>query len=81
MPISSNECKTKVNSHIIIGSTVESNTEINNLVADIVSGDGHANEAMTIDVTITDLNGNSAEHITYNIQAIHGTMILLNEEG
>ena len=64
-----------------IESTMESNVSIDNLVADIVSSDGHANEVMTIDVTITDLDGNPAEHITYNIQAIHGTMVLLNEEG
>ncbi|MCH9657610.1 PEFG-CTERM sorting domain-containing protein [archaeon] len=66
---------------ITMGSTDESDAEVDNLVADIVSSDGHANEAMTIDVTITDLEGNPAEHITYNIQAIHGTMVLLNEEG
>ncbi len=66
---------------ITIGSTVESNTQIDNLIADIVSSDGSANEVMTIDVTITELNGDPAEHITYNIQAIHGTMVLLNEEG
>ena len=70
---------------ITLGSTVESNAESNvkvdNLVADIASSDGLANEVMTIDVTITDLDGNPAEHITYNIQAIHGTMVLLNEEG
>ena len=66
---------------ITIGSTVESNVEINNLIANVVSSDGYANEVMTIDVTITDLDSNPAEHITYNIQAIHGTMVLLNEEG
>lgn len=66
---------------ITMGSTIESNAEIDNLVADIVSSDGYANEMMTIDVTITDLNGNPAEHITYNIQAIHETIVLLNEEG
>ena len=66
---------------ITIGSTVEPNTQIDNLVADIVSSDGYANEVMTIDVTITELNGDPAEHITYNIQAIHGTIVLLNEEG
>jgi predicted secreted protein with PEFG-CTERM motif len=27
------------------------------------------------------LKDNPAEHITYNIQAIHGTIVLLNEEG
>ena len=66
---------------ITIGSTIESNAKIDNLVANIVSSDGYANEVMTIDVTITDLDDNPAEHITYNIQAIHGTMVLLNEEG
>jgi len=66
---------------ITIGSTIESNVEIDNLVASVVSSDGRANEVMTIDVTITDLNGYPAEHITYNIQAIHGTIVLLNEEG
>ncbi|MGY5147221.1 MAG: cupredoxin domain-containing protein [Candidatus Nitrosopumilus sp. bin_7KS] len=66
---------------ITIGSTVESNAKIDNLVANIESSDGLANEVMTIDVTITDLNDNPAEHITYNIQAIHGTIVLLNEEG
>ena len=64
-----------------MGSTAESNTKVDNLVANIVSSDGFANEAMTIDVTITDLKDNPAEHITYNIQAIHGTIVLLNEEG
>ena len=66
---------------ITIGSTIESNAKIDNLVANIVSSDGYANGVMTIDVTITDLDDNPAEHITYNIQAIHGTMVLLNEEG
>ena len=66
---------------ITMGSTIESNTKVDNLVANIVSSDGYANEMMTIDVTITDLKDNPAEHITYNIQAIHGTIVLLNEEG
>jgi len=66
---------------ITMGSTIESNTQVDNLVANIVSSDGYANETMTIDVTITDLKDNPAEHITYNIQAIHGTIVLLNEEG
>ncbi len=68
-------------STITIGSTVESNVEIDNLITNVVSSDGYVNEVITIDVTITDLNSNPAEHITYNIQAIHGTMVLLNEEG
>ena len=66
---------------ITMGSTIESNTQVDNLVANIVSSDGYTNEMMIIDVTITDLKDNPAEHITYNIQAIHGTIVLLNEEG
>ena len=66
---------------ITIGSTVESDDKVNNLVADIVSSDGIANEEMTIDVTITDLEGNPPVHLSYNIQAIHGTIVLLNEQG
>lgn len=64
-----------------MGLTPESNTEVDNLVANIVPSDGFANEVMTIDVTITDLKDNPAEHIIYNIQAIPGTIVLLNEEG
>ena len=66
---------------ITMGSTIEPNLEVDNLIANIVSSEGNANEVMTIDVTITDLDGNPAEHVTYNIQAIHGTIVLLNEEG
>ncbi|MGH1567848.1 MAG: cupredoxin domain-containing protein [Nitrosopumilus sp.] len=66
---------------ITMGSTIEPNLEVDNLIANIVPSEGNANEVMTIDVTITDLDGNPAEHITYNIQAIHGTIVLLNEEG
>jgi predicted secreted protein with PEFG-CTERM motif len=66
---------------ITIGTSIEPNPEVDNLIANIVSSEGNANEVMTIDVTITDLDGNPAEHITYNIQAIHGTIVLLNEEG
>ncbi|MDH5431587.1 MAG: PEFG-CTERM sorting domain-containing protein [Nitrosopumilus sp.] len=66
---------------ITIGTSIEPNHEVDNLIANIVSSEGNANEVMTIDVTITDLDGNPAEHITYNIQAIHGTIVLLNEEG
>ena len=66
---------------ITMGSTIESEDKVSNLVADIMPSDGIANKAMTIDVTITDMEGNPPEHLSYNIQAIHGTIVLLNEEG
>ena len=36
---------------------------------------------MTIDLTLTDLDGNGIEHITYNIKASQGTEVVLDEEG
>ena len=36
---------------------------------------------MTIDLTLTDLDGNGIEHITYNIKATQGSDVVLNEEG
>jgi len=56
-------------------------TELDQMMAEIMTSDGIANEEMTIDLTITDLEGNGVEHITYNIKATQGTEILLNEEG
>ena len=56
-------------------------TELDQMMAEIMTSDGIANEKMTIDLTITDLEGNGADHITYNIKATQGTEILLNEEG
>jgi predicted secreted protein with PEFG-CTERM motif len=42
---------------------------------------GMANEAMTIDLTLTDFDGNGIEHITYNIKATQGSDVVLDEEG
>jgi len=56
-------------------------TELDQMMAEIMTSDGIANEEMTIDLTITNLEGNGVEHITYNITATQGTEILLNEEG
>ena len=53
----------------------------NQMMAEISTGDGTANEEMNIDLTLTDLEGNGVEHITYNIQAIQGDDVLLDEEG
>ncbi len=51
------------------------------IMAEIQTSDGMANEAMTIDLTLTDLEGNGIEHITYNIKATQGSDVLLDEEG
>ena len=68
---------------ITVGNTLEADTAalVDSLVADIVTSAGNMGEEMTIDVTITDVDGNPAQHLTYNIQANQGTLVLLNEEG
>lgn len=55
--------------------------ELDQLMAEIVTSDGIANEEMSIDMTLTDLEGNGVEHITYNIKATQGSSVLLDEEG
>ncbi len=55
--------------------------EPDQMMAEIMNSDGTANEEMTIDFTLTDLEGNGVEHITYNIKATQGSEILLDEEG
>jgi len=51
------------------------------MMVEIMTSDGMANEGMTIDLTLTDLGGNSVEHITYNIKAMQGSETLLDENG
>jgi predicted secreted protein with PEFG-CTERM motif len=55
--------------------------DLNEIMAEIQTSDGMANEAMTIDLTLTDLDGNGIEHITYNIKAMQGSDVVLDEEG
>ena len=55
--------------------------DLNEIMAEIQTSDGMANEAMTIDLTLTDLDGNGIEHITYNIKATQGSDVVLDEEG
>ena len=55
--------------------------DLNEIMAEIQTSDGMANEAMTIDLTLTDLEGNGIEHITYNIKATQGSDVVLDEEG
>jgi len=51
------------------------------MMAEIMTSNGVANEEMSIDLTLTDLEGNGVEHITYNIMATQGDDVLLDEEG
>jgi len=55
--------------------------ELDQIMAEIQTGDGTANKAMTVDLTLTDLDGNGIEHITYNIKARQGSDVVLDEEG
>ena len=55
--------------------------DLNEIMAEIKTSDGLDNEPMTIDLMMTDLEGNGIEHITYNIIAMQGSEIILEEEG
>ena len=55
--------------------------DLNEIMAEINTSDGMANEPMTIDLTMTDLEGNGIEHITYKIKATQGSEVILDEEG
>jgi len=54
--------------------------ELDQIMAEFQTSDGVANNAMTIDLTLTDLDGNGIEHITYNIKATQGSDVVLDEE-
>ena len=68
----------EISEPVIIMATV---VEPDQMMAEIITGDGIANEAMTIDLTLTDLEGNGIEHITYIIKAVQGSNTVLEEEG
>jgi predicted secreted protein with PEFG-CTERM motif len=55
--------------------------DINDIMAEIKTSDGMANTPMSIDLTLTDLAGNSLEHITYHIKATQGSNVVLDEDG
>lgn len=55
--------------------------DLNQIMAEIKTGDGMMNKPMTVDLTMTDLGGNGIEHITYNIKATQGSEVILDEEG
>jgi predicted secreted protein with PEFG-CTERM motif len=61
--------------------TMATVVELDQMMAEIITSDGIANDVMTIDLTLTDLEGNGIEHITYNIKASQGSSIVLDEEG
>ena len=56
-------------------------TDIDQIMAEITTSDGMAGEPMTVELTMTDLDGNAIEHITYNIKATQGSEVVLDEEG
>ncbi|MDH5665002.1 MAG: PEFG-CTERM sorting domain-containing protein, partial [Nitrosopumilus sp.] len=67
---------------ITLGSAVTAPViQVNDLMAEITTSKGSANEPMNIDVTITDMDGNAVEHITYNVKATQGSQVLMNQEG
>ena len=55
--------------------------DLNEIMAEITTSDGMANEPMSVDLTMTDLEGNGIEHITYKIKATQGSEVILDEEG
>ena len=55
--------------------------DLNEIMAEITTSDGMAGEPMTVDLTMTDLEGNGIEHITYKIKATQGSEMILDEEG
>ena len=55
--------------------------ETEQLMAEIVTSEGKINEPMSIDLTITDLDGNWIQHFTYNVKATQGSEVLLDENG
>ena len=61
--------------------TMSMKMDLDQIMAEIKTGDGMMNEPMTIDLTMTDLGGNGIEHITYNIKATQGSEVILDEEG
>jgi len=63
------------------GGAIPAPMELDQIMAEIQTSDGTANSEMTIDLTLTDFDGNGIEHITYNIKATQGSDVLLDEEG
>ena len=56
-------------------------TDIDKIMAEMTTSDGLAGEPMTIELTMSDLDGNPVQHMTYNIKATQGSEVVLDEEG
>ena len=59
----------------------EAMAEEGGIMVSIETGEGIAGETVDITVTITDAEGNSVEHVNYDIMATHGTETVLDDTG
>jgi len=63
---------------VIVG---EAMAEVGEIMVSIETGEGVAGETVDITVTITDADGNSVEHVNYDIMATLGTETVLDDTG
>ncbi len=59
----------------------EAMAEEGGIMVSIETGEGNAGATVDITVTITDSDGNSVEHVNYDIMATHGTETVLDDTG
>ena len=59
----------------------EAMAEVEGIMVSIETTEGKAGEMVDITVTITDVEGNSVEHVNYDIMATHGTETVLDDTG
>ena len=59
----------------------EAMAEEGGIMVSIETTEGKAGETVDITVTITDVEGNSVEHVNYDIMATHGTETVLDDTG
>ena len=59
----------------------EAMAEEGGIMVSIETTEGKAGETVDITVTITDAEGNSVEHVNYDIMATHGTETVLDDTG
>jgi predicted secreted protein with PEFG-CTERM motif len=64
-----------------VGTMPTTQMELDQIMAEIQTSNAIENEPMTIDLTLTDIDGIGIEHITYNIKATQGSEVVLDEEG
>jgi len=63
---------------VIVG---EAMAEEGGIMVSIETGEGNAGETVDITVTITDADGNSVEHVNYDIMATQGSETVLDDTG